>query len=230
MGPFDVVLAPWRAARVLARAAEDLNAVAERARRDPDPVEQARERLDALFTELETLIAGIRKVDTSAVALGAGGEDLLLATRSLNSTARAIETGGRDLRRTGEVLDEHTQELITGGQELTAVAKDLADSLQVLRAALPVCWRGSAAWNSSRNRSIRWRRPSSRCRALPRESGECRTACPAKADARSPHSRPTPAFGATLPNRRLTVASRDTQSADPRTYPRCCRCLAGRPR
>ena len=135
--PIEVVLAPWRAVRVLARAAEDLNAVAERARRDPDPVEQARERLDALFTELETLIAGLRKVDASAVALGAGGEDLLLATRSLNSTARAIETGGRDLRRTGEVLDEHTQELVTGGQDLTAVAKDLADSLRGLRAALP---------------------------------------------------------------------------------------------
>jgi hypothetical protein len=137
MGPFEVVLAPWRAVRVVARAAEDLHAVAERARRDPDPVEQAHERLDALFTELETLIASIRKVDASAVALGAGGEDLLLTTRSLDSTARAIETGGRELRRTGDVLDEHTQELITGGQDLTAVAKDLADSLRVLRAALP---------------------------------------------------------------------------------------------
>jgi hypothetical protein len=62
--------------------------LAERARRDPDPGEQARERVDALFSELGTLIAGIRKVDASAVALGAGGEDLLLATRSLNSTAR----------------------------------------------------------------------------------------------------------------------------------------------
>ena len=137
VGPIEVVLAPWRAVRVLARAAEDLNAVAERGRRDPDPVEQARERLDALFTELETLIAAIRTVDANAVALGAGGEDLLLATRSLNSTARSIETGGRELRRTGEVLDEHTQELITGGQDLTAVAKDLADSLRVLRVALP---------------------------------------------------------------------------------------------
>jgi methyl-accepting chemotaxis protein len=137
IGPIEVVIAPWRAVRVLARAAEDLNAVAERARRGPDPVEQARERLDSLVIELETLIAGIRKVDASAVALGAGSEDLLLATRSLNSTAGAIETGGRDLRRTGEVLDEHTQELITGGQDLTAVARDLADSLRVLRAALP---------------------------------------------------------------------------------------------
>jgi hypothetical protein len=142
IGPIEVVLAPWRALLVLARAAEDLNAVAERARRDPDPVEQARERLDALFTELDTLIAGIRKVDASAVALGAGGEDLLLATRSLDSTARAIEMGGRELRRTGEVLDEHTQELITGGQVLTAVATDLADSLQVLRVALPRLLKG----------------------------------------------------------------------------------------
>jgi methyl-accepting chemotaxis protein len=137
IGPTEVVLGPWRVVRALARAAEDLNAVAERARRDPDPVEEARERLDALFTGLETLIVAIRRVDASAVALGTGGEDLLLATRSLNLTARAIETGGRELRRTGEVLDEHTQELITGGQDLTAVAKDLANSLQVVRTALP---------------------------------------------------------------------------------------------
>jgi prefoldin subunit 5 len=137
VGPLDLVLAPWRAVRVLGRAAEDLNAVAERARRQPDPVDEARERLDALFSQLETLIAAVRTVDASALALGAGGEDLLAATRELNSTARTIETGGRDLRRTGEVLDDHTQELIAGGQELTAVAKDLADSLRVLRAALP---------------------------------------------------------------------------------------------
>jgi chromosome segregation ATPase len=137
IGPVEIVLWPWRAVRVLGRAAEDLNAVAQRARRDPDPVEEARERLDALFAELETLLVAIRTVDASALALGTGGEDLLLATRSLNSTARAIETGGRELRRTGEVLDGHTQELITGGQDLTAVAKDLDHSLQVLRVALP---------------------------------------------------------------------------------------------
>jgi methyl-accepting chemotaxis protein len=137
MGPLEILLLPWRAVRVLARAAEDLHSVAERARRDPDPVDEVRERLDAFFGELETLIAAIRTVDTSAVTLSAGAEDLLLATRSLDSTARTIETGGRELRRTGEVLDEHTQELIAGGQDLTAMAKDLADSLRVLRVALP---------------------------------------------------------------------------------------------
>src|SRR5215210_6133669 len=98
VGPADIVLAPWRAARLVIRAADDLNSVAERARREPDPVDEARERLDALFKELETLISAVRTVDASAVALGAGGEDLLESTQELNSTARRIETGGRDLR------------------------------------------------------------------------------------------------------------------------------------
>jgi methyl-accepting chemotaxis protein len=137
VGPVDVVLAPWRTARVLARAAEDLNALAERARREPDPVEEARERLDALFTQLETLIGAIGTVDASAAALVSGGQDLLAATRELNSTAQTIDAGGRDLRRTGEVLDDHTKELITGGDDLTAVATDLAQSLRVVRGALP---------------------------------------------------------------------------------------------
>jgi methyl-accepting chemotaxis protein len=137
VGPADIVLAPWRTVRVLIRAADDLNSVAERARRHPDPVDEARVRLDALFRELETLIGAVRTVDASAVALGAGGEDILEATRELNSTARTIETGGRDLRHTGEVLDTHTQELIAGGEELTSVANDLAHSLRIFRAALP---------------------------------------------------------------------------------------------
>jgi chromosome segregation ATPase len=131
--------------RALARAAEDLNALAERARRDPDPIDEAQERLDELFSQLASLIDSIRTVDASALALGAGGEDLLLATRELNSTARTIETGGRDLRRTGEILDDHTQELIAGGRDLTAVAKELAHSLRVLRAAFPGLLEGLAS-------------------------------------------------------------------------------------
>jgi methyl-accepting chemotaxis protein len=137
VGPLDVVLAPWRAVRVIGRAADDLNSVAERARRDPDPVDEARKRLDALFDELETLVGAIRTVNASALALAAGGQDLLLATRELNATAQTIEAGGRDLRNTGEVLDGHTHELIAGGQDLTAVAKDLAASMRVVRAAVP---------------------------------------------------------------------------------------------
>jgi methyl-accepting chemotaxis protein len=137
VGPLDVVLAPWRAVRVIGRAADDLSSVAERARRDPDPVDEARKRLDALFDELETLVGAIRTVNASALALAAGGQDVLLATRELNATAQMIEAGGRDLRNTGEVLDGHTHELIAGGRDLTAVAKDLAASMRVVRAAVP---------------------------------------------------------------------------------------------
>ena len=132
-----IALAPLRAVQRIGRAAEDLNAVAERARRDPDPLEEARERLDGLLAQLGTLVAAIGRVDASAVVLSAGGEDLLVSTRELNATARAIETGGRDLQRTGEKLDGHTQELIAGGKDLTAVAKELSGSLRVVQAALP---------------------------------------------------------------------------------------------
>jgi len=116
MGPIDLVTAPWRATRGVARAADDLHALAERARRDPDPLDEARERLDRLGAQLDSLIA--------------------VAT-SLDSNAATIVTGGDDLRRTGETLDAHAQEIITGGQDLTAVAEELASSLRVIRAALP---------------------------------------------------------------------------------------------
>jgi methyl-accepting chemotaxis protein len=137
VGPLDIVLAPWRTVRVIGRAANDLNAVAERARRHPDPVDEARERLDAFSDQLETLVGAVRAVHASALVLAAGGQDLLLATRELNATAQTIESGGRDLRHTGEALDGHTEELIAGGEDLTAVTKELAASLRVVRAALP---------------------------------------------------------------------------------------------
>ena len=137
MGPTDVVLAPWRLTRGVVRAAEDLHDLAERARRDPDPVEQARERLDLALGELDTLIGVARSLEATAVALDSGGEDLLRATEELHATARTLVTGGDDLRRTGEKLDGHTVELIGGGRELTEVAKEMAESLRVFRSALP---------------------------------------------------------------------------------------------
>jgi ABC-type transporter Mla subunit MlaD len=116
MGLLDIVLAPARIARAVVRAAEDLNALAERARRDPDPIDEVRALLD-------TVLADIRSLDRHAVAV--------------DHTAQTIVTGGDDLRRTGESLDAHTVELISGGRELTEVAKDLAGHLAAFRAVLP---------------------------------------------------------------------------------------------
>lgn len=116
MGRLDLALTPWRVTRAVVRAADDLNALAERARRDPDPVEEVRMLLGTVLTD-------IRRLDHHAVAV--------------DQTARTIVTGGEDLRRTGESLDSHTEELISGGRELTEVAKELAAHLAVFRAVLP---------------------------------------------------------------------------------------------
>jgi methyl-accepting chemotaxis protein len=116
MGPLDVLLAPARITQAIVRAAEDLNALAERARREPDPVDQVRELLT-------TALADIRRLDEHAV--------------DVDRTAQTIVTGGDDLRRTGETLDAHMLELISGGRELTETAREINAQLAVFRAVLP---------------------------------------------------------------------------------------------
>ena len=133
----DTILAPWRTARAVVRAADDLHALAERARRDPDPVDEARERLDRLGSQLDSLLAVARSLDENAASIDTGAAAMLEVTRELHETSRTIVTGGEDLRCTGEVLDGHTQEIITGGKDLTAVGAEIAASLRVFRGALP---------------------------------------------------------------------------------------------
>lgn len=128
---------PVRAAGMLVRAADDLNTLAERARRDPDPVDEARERLDRLGAQLDSLLSVARSLDGNAASIDAAAAALLEVTRELHETSCTIVTGGEDLRRTGEVLDAHTQEIISGGKDLTAVGEDLASSMRVVLAALP---------------------------------------------------------------------------------------------
>lgn len=116
MGVSDLVRAPWHIGRAVVCAAEDLNALAERARRDPDPIEEVHALLVSLLSEM-------RALDRHAVGV--------------DETAREIIVGGRDLRLTGESLDAHTEELISGGRELTEVAKAIASHLAVFEAVLP---------------------------------------------------------------------------------------------
>ena len=116
MDALGIALAPLRIAQAAIRAAEDLNALAERARREPDPVDEVRALLDAV-------LADIRSLDRHAVAV--------------DRTAQTIVTGGDDLRRTGQSLDAHTVELISGGRELTEAAKEIAAHLAVFRDVLP---------------------------------------------------------------------------------------------
>lgn len=140
----SLLLAPVRVPLRLGRALDDLATIADRARRDPDPVEQVRTRLDALLGELDTLNAQVRDVLPVAAAITVvgreivdGGAELTAEARRLNATAREIVLGGEDLTATARILHVDTRELIDGGARLTDVAEDMERHLRTFRAALP---------------------------------------------------------------------------------------------
>src|SRR5688572_23514692 len=76
MGFLQLARAAWRVPGPLVRAAEDLHAVAERARRDPDPVDEARELIAALLVEIHALNARAEAVNDTGREIVSGGEEL----------------------------------------------------------------------------------------------------------------------------------------------------------
>ena len=126
----DLVLVPWHAASLAARALDDLHSIAEQARRDPDPVDEARERVDVLVEELRRAGARIEELTATAGPLPA------LVTR-LQATGERIVTGGDDLHATTRDVDRRAGEIVTGGQDLVAVCERLEAQMRVLTAALP---------------------------------------------------------------------------------------------
>ena len=93
MGPSDLLLAPVRAVRAVARAADDLNAIAERARREPDPVEELQVQLDQLLAVAQTIVTG--------------GEDLRQTGEKLDGHAAELIDGGADLTDTAKLIESH---------------------------------------------------------------------------------------------------------------------------
>lgn len=146
-----LVLAPIRVPMRLARALDDLAVLADRARREPDPFEQVRTRVDTLLVELARLVE-------IGEAIVQGGSDLTVETRGANRLMHELVDGARELQRTGVALDgtgrqlhdggqdllEETRaldaegrELIDGGDRLRQVSEQLEQHLRVFRAALP---------------------------------------------------------------------------------------------
>ncbi len=141
----SVILAPIRVPLRVAQALDDLATLAERARRDPDPVEEVRDRVDALVAEIGTLNAlaatELLPVARAIVAVGReivdGGAELTEETRRVNLVGREIVLGGEDLTATARILDGDTRELIDGGERLTAVTELMESHMRTFRAALP---------------------------------------------------------------------------------------------
>jgi ABC-type transporter Mla subunit MlaD len=147
----SVVLAPVRIPQRIAQALDDLATLAERARRDPDPVEEARQRVDALIDELGTAVFEIRRliaggadltetaksVNVTLAQTLAAGQSLEETARSVDATGRTLVDGGAELTDTAKVLHVDTRELIDGGHDLTKVSEDLERHMRTFRAALP---------------------------------------------------------------------------------------------
>jgi len=104
VGPLDVLLAPIRIPVRLAQALDDLATLAERARRDPDPIDEVRIRLDAALVELTALNSVAREIVS-------GGKDLEEVARDVRDVGRQIVTGGDDLRKVAESLNAETRRL-----------------------------------------------------------------------------------------------------------------------
>jgi hypothetical protein len=101
--------APIRIPLRLVQALDDLSALADRARRDPDPFEELRDRLDVLLLELGRLI----------------------------ETTQAIVVGGAELTVVARTLEGSTRELIDGGDRLRVATEQIEAHLRAFRAALP---------------------------------------------------------------------------------------------
>jgi len=147
----SLLLAPVRVPLRLAKALDDLSVIAAHAGRDPDPVEEVRDRFDLALAEL-AMVAGMAKevveggAELTQVARGVHAtlfellevaRVLVPITAALQVTAEQIRDGGQDLDATGRTLDAHTVELIDGGTRLTEVSEQLEADLRVFRAALP---------------------------------------------------------------------------------------------
>jgi hypothetical protein len=140
----SILLAPIRIPVRVGQALDDLATLADRARRDPGPVEEVRDRVDTLIAEIGTLnalAAELLPVALAIVAVGReivdGGAELTEEAKRVNLVAREIVLGGEDLTAVGRILDGDTRELIDGGERLTAVSELLEAHMRTFRAALP---------------------------------------------------------------------------------------------
>ena len=119
----SIVLAPVRVPVRIAQALDDLATLADKAREDPQPAEEVRDRIDKLLAELRELNALAKSLIRTAQAVDITGRDIVLGGQELTATSKALDVTGR--------------EIVTGGEDLTEVSRVIAADLETFRAALP---------------------------------------------------------------------------------------------
>ena len=121
----SLLLAPIRVPLRVGQALDDLATLAERARRDPDPVEEVRERIDALLAAIATLTATAREIVD-------GGAELTAEARGLRGVAREIRDGGTELTAVAREIRDGGAELTLEARGLRGVSRELEESVETV--------------------------------------------------------------------------------------------------
>jgi DNA repair ATPase RecN len=151
IGVARVLRAPIEVTIRVLQALDDLGALADRARREPDPVEEARERIDALLVELRAGIAlagevltEVRELSDATRAVQRLLADALPRADALIVLGERLEAGARQVLQAEQALVESSQQieaqtrvLLDDGRRLTTISERIDGSLGVFRAALP---------------------------------------------------------------------------------------------
>ena len=82
--------APWGVARTLMQALDDLHAVAEHGRGQPDRLQVASDRLDTLSTQMDTLSPVARSLEGQSQEIIDGGRELTEAAEQIASSLEAV--------------------------------------------------------------------------------------------------------------------------------------------
>src|SRR4051794_30173376 len=127
------LLNPLTVPRLAVRALDDLNAMADVARRDPHPMEELAERADGIGADLEALVEVARGILETGQEVIVGGGDLRRTGVSLRGPAGEVRQGGRDLRQALVAMPEVARGLPPPLPEREDAVERVADTVEPLQ-------------------------------------------------------------------------------------------------
>jgi methyl-accepting chemotaxis protein len=127
------LLNPLTVPRLALRALDDLNSLADVARRDPHPMEELASRADEIGKDLEALVEVARGIQATGQEIIVGGDDLRRTGVSLDGTAAEIRDGGEELRQAVTAMLEVAQRLLGHLPALEDSVDTVAETMEPLQ-------------------------------------------------------------------------------------------------
>src|SRR4051794_5510162 len=143
--------APVDLTRRALRLLDDVAALADRARRDPDPLEEALGRIDAALVEMRAgiavlveLLAQTRELTHTTRSLERLAGEMTPRADAVTAVGERLEASAREVLQAEQALVEcsrrveaRTGELLADGRRLTAISERIDTSLGAFATALP---------------------------------------------------------------------------------------------